>query len=69
MGPPFIALHYLWFYLQGNEAINPHKYGPKIEEQPIVTVSHTCNASNFTQEKKRFQRFPNELIYCAFADI
>lgn len=37
MVPALIALHYGWFYLQGNEELYPNA-GPKLTEQPIVTV-------------------------------
>lgn len=37
LAPALVALHYGWFYIQGNEKLYPQK-GEKLTEQPIVTV-------------------------------
>lgn len=61
MVPSLVALHYGWFWLQGNESIYPQQYGPKLEEQPIVTVS----ASIFTHRTNVFRvwGFPRGLTF------
>lgn len=44
--PCLVALHYGWFWLQGNENIYPQANGVKLTEQPIVTVRIHFNTRN-----------------------
>lgn len=46
MVPTIVAIHYGWFWLQGNEAINPNANKGKITEQPIITVRNHIRAQN-----------------------
>lgn len=38
MVPAIVGLHIGWFWLQGNEALNPEAKNEKLTEQPIVSV-------------------------------
>lgn len=65
MVPSLVALHYGWFWLQGNESIYPQKYGPKLEEQPIVTVS----APSFAHKRDASSLgIHTRIHFCTFAD-